>query len=123
MEVYRWFGVVEILSGNIWFLLDIFLSSIDRDRKAKKGLLLVWHAMIWVIWRTRNDKFFSNTESVSGEVFNRIKSLLGLVAKKDDSPSMYYEQGWSRDFGGLELKIKMDPNNKNIIFLRKTSYI
>jgi hypothetical protein len=91
MEVYRWFGVVEILSGNIWFLLDIFLSSIDRDRKAKKGLLLVWHAMIWVIWRTRNDKFFSNTESVSGEVFNRIKSLLGLVAKKDDSPFMYYE--------------------------------
>ncbi|MCH99283.1 hypothetical protein A2U01_0020295, partial [Trifolium medium] len=33
-------------------------------KKAKKGLLLVWHAVIWVLWRTRNEKIFSNMKPV-----------------------------------------------------------
>jgi hypothetical protein len=53
--VYRWFGVVEVFPGSIHSLFVGFLSSLNRGKKLRKGIMMVWHAVMWVLWRVRND--------------------------------------------------------------------
>jgi hypothetical protein len=73
----------------VWdILLDSFLSSIKRGiRKYTRDFIWpVWHAVVWVIWHTRNDKIFKIKEPVLGDVFDRIKCTSWKL-----SPCMYYE--------------------------------
>jgi hypothetical protein len=60
IEVYRWFGVVEVFSGSILSLFVGFLSSLKHGKKLLKGIMMVWQAVMWVLWRVRNDKIFSD---------------------------------------------------------------
>jgi hypothetical protein len=41
--------------------------------KCLKGLLAVWHAVVWAIWLTRNDLIFNAKVPVLKEVFDGIK--------------------------------------------------
>jgi exonuclease III len=93
IEVYRWFGVVEVFPGNFCSLFEGFLSSLKCGKKSLKGIRLVWHAVIWVLWRVRNDKIFANKPIVLEEVLDRIKcvSWKWLLARKSNSPCLYYE--------------------------------
>jgi hypothetical protein len=50
--------VVEVFLGSIYSLFVGFLSSLKRGKKFLKGIMIVWHADIWVLWRVRNDKIF-----------------------------------------------------------------
>jgi hypothetical protein len=51
------------------------LSSNSQGKKTYEDFVLVWHVVICVIWRSRNDKIFSNIDLVVEEVFDGIKSL------------------------------------------------
>jgi hypothetical protein len=55
MEVYKWFGVVEVFPGTIAFLFQGFLSLFKRGKMPLKGMMMVWHAVIWTLWCVRND--------------------------------------------------------------------
>jgi hypothetical protein len=46
VEVYRWFGVVEVFPGSIHSLFVGFLSSLNRGKKLRKGIMMVWHAVM-----------------------------------------------------------------------------
>jgi hypothetical protein len=54
VEVYRWFGVVSFSGGYLDPLC--FLSSINHGKNVYKGSFLVWHTVVCVFWRTRNEK-------------------------------------------------------------------
>jgi hypothetical protein len=56
IEVYRWFGVVEVFPGNSSSHFEGSLSSLKRDKKSSKGILMVWHAVLGILWRARNGK-------------------------------------------------------------------
>jgi hypothetical protein len=73
IEVYRWFGVVEVFPGNICSFFEGVLSSLKYGKKSSKGILMVWHAVIWILWRVRNGKFFSGTPIHLEDVLERIK--------------------------------------------------
>jgi hypothetical protein len=73
VEVYRWFGVVEVFPGTIGSLFEGFLSSLKRSKKPNKGITMVWHLVIWILWRVRNDKIFSGKSIDFGDVLERIK--------------------------------------------------
>jgi hypothetical protein len=93
MLVCNWFGVVEVISGSISSFLEGFLASISKGKKSHKGILLVWHAVIWLLWRTRNEKNFQDKGNNVAELLDRIKrtSWEWLLAKKVNAPCMYYE--------------------------------
>ncbi|KAK2419028.1 hypothetical protein QL285_041167 [Trifolium repens] len=91
-EVYRWFGVVEVFPGSIYSLFVGFLSSLKCGKKFLKGIMMVWHADIWVLWRVRNDKIFSDKSIVLEEVFEIIKCISWKwLARKPNSLYLYYE--------------------------------
>jgi hypothetical protein len=68
-----WFEVVEVIWKDIWIFFGNFFSSINRGKNVYKGLLLVWHAVLLVLWQTRNDKIFSNKAHTIGEVLDIFK--------------------------------------------------
>jgi hypothetical protein len=70
------FGVVEVLPGKIWVLLGSFLSSLNWGKKVYKGILMIWHVVVWALWWTMNVKIFSKKEPVLCVVFDRIKHIL-----------------------------------------------
>lgn len=42
-------------------------------KKRKRGAWLIWHAVIWVIWKMRNDKIFKNIVKEVDEMVEQIK--------------------------------------------------
>jgi hypothetical protein len=85
--------VVEVLPGNIVSHFQSFLSSFKGGKRPRKGIMLVWQAVIWTIWRVRNDKVFSDKPIHFEEVLDNLKSIAWkwLLARKSNSPSLYYE--------------------------------
>lgn len=61
--VWDWLGMEIVLPGDIATLLEIFASLI-RNKKGMKGLMLIWHSTIWLIWKTRNDKKKKKTSCI-----------------------------------------------------------
>jgi hypothetical protein len=66
--------------------LDIFQKfSVGKGNgKRLKGLLSVWHVVVWSIWKARNDLIFNSFVSAIDEVFDGIirQSWNWLVEKK-----------------------------------------
>jgi hypothetical protein len=62
-------------------------------KEGRKGTLMVWHAVVWILWRTRNDRIFSGKIVELEEIMDRIKivSWKWLLAKKDSAPCLFYE--------------------------------
>ncbi|GAU48796.1 hypothetical protein TSUD_141140 [Trifolium subterraneum] len=57
------------------------------------GVLLVWHAVVWALWRARNDNIFSEKVVGAEELFDKVQitSWKWLVAKKTKAPCLFYE--------------------------------
>jgi hypothetical protein len=52
-EIFKWFGVLMVMPHNLMSLLDCFCASV-YNKRSKRGFLLVWHTVVWSIWRARN---------------------------------------------------------------------
>ncbi|GAU14645.1 hypothetical protein TSUD_97090 [Trifolium subterraneum] len=91
--VHRWFGVVSVVPVTLSSLCESFLKVYRKGKQGLKGILLVWHAVVWVLWRARNDKIFSAKEVDAEVLFDKIQitSWKWLVAKKINAPCLLYE--------------------------------
>jgi hypothetical protein len=92
-KVYRWFDLTTVLPDSIGALFRCFLVPIRHRMNASKGMLLVWHAVIWVLWKARNERIFRGIVIGPEEIFDRIQvvSWKWLMAKKVSSPCLFYE--------------------------------
>jgi hypothetical protein len=57
------------------------------------GVLLVWHAIIWMLWLVRNGLVFVRKVIEPDEIFEKIKlvSWKWLLSKKISAPCLFYE--------------------------------
>ncbi|GAU45531.1 hypothetical protein TSUD_400780 [Trifolium subterraneum] len=58
-EIFKWLGVVTIIPPNLSLLFDC-LSEAARSKKFRNGFRLVWNAVIWTLWKARNNYIFNN---------------------------------------------------------------
>lgn len=59
-KIFQWFGVITVLLGDTFTILESFQGQL-RNGKGLKGLLLEWHKTICAIWSARNSfTFYSN---------------------------------------------------------------
>ncbi|MCH92943.1 F-box family protein, partial [Trifolium medium] len=72
--VFRWLGLVIVIPPNISLLFDC-MTGAAPNKKVRKGFALIWHARVWMIWRSRNDIIFSNGVKDPGRVIDDIKLL------------------------------------------------
>jgi hypothetical protein len=72
--VCKWLGVVIVMPPDIMTLFDYFCGSV-RNKKAKNGFLLIWHTVLWSLWKARNDEIFNRVTKEPLEVVEEIKVL------------------------------------------------
>jgi hypothetical protein len=92
-KVHRWFGLTSVMPESISSLLESFLSCFRVKKNGAKGILLVWHAVLWALWRARNERIFSGKIVEPSEIFDEIQyiSWNWLLAKMINSPCLFYE--------------------------------
>jgi hypothetical protein len=54
---------------------------------------MVWHAVLWVLWHSRNERIFEAKAREPEEIFEKIQivSWKWLLSKKVKSPCLFYE--------------------------------
>ncbi|PNY12961.1 pantothenate synthetase [Trifolium pratense] len=70
----RWVGVIMIMPPN-FFKLFAWLNDEAKNKKVRKGFRLVWHTMLWVMWKSRNNHIFHNVLKNPIEIVDEIKML------------------------------------------------
>jgi hypothetical protein len=82
-KIYKWLGVSSLVHSDPLVSMGMLCLAAGRW-KGLKGLLTVWHAMMWTIWRARNEFIFSSNVPILEECFDIIKrtSWKWLVGKK-----------------------------------------
>jgi hypothetical protein len=94
--ILGWLGYSLALPSNIASLCH-FVSSLGVNKKINRGLLLIWHASIWVLWNKRNAKLFSGKACQVIEVVDEIKQVAWqwFIHRLAKSPCLFYEWVWN----------------------------
>jgi hypothetical protein len=69
----------------------------ERNKKIKKGRLMVWLATVWVLWKVRNDNIFNRKIHVVEEIVEEIKVLSWrwLLSRTQFPVCLFYEWSWN----------------------------
>jgi hypothetical protein len=94
--IYRWFGVCVMLLPSLPVSYAMLVGC-GSNKKRRKGLLIVWLAMIWSVWKARNNKVFNNVvfePSVVVDLVHRL-SWQWFVHNTAKVPCLLYEWVWN----------------------------
>jgi hypothetical protein len=63
---------------------ESFLKLLKKGRNGQKGVILVWHVVVWTLWRTRNERISLDKVVAVVEIVDRIKNCCWkwILAKK-----------------------------------------
>jgi hypothetical protein len=91
-RVFSWLGVEWLLPHNVVSLLN-FVASVPGRKQKRKGLVLIWNAVIWSIWLRRNNIVFENGVTDVNEIVADVKliSWKWWIAKSKAPTCLLYE--------------------------------
>ncbi|MCH90522.1 F-box family protein [Trifolium medium] len=94
-EIFKWLGVVIVMPSNFLHLFECF-GEVASTKKLRKGFRLVWHSVLWAIWRARNNKVFNNMEMKPIDIIEEVKvtSWKWSLERLKISPCLFYEWVW-----------------------------
>jgi hypothetical protein len=75
LEIYKWFGLVEVLPDTVGAMFLSFFGAFKVAKKRHKGIVMLWQAVIWLIWRVRNDVIFAQKSHSVIEAVEKIKRI------------------------------------------------
>ncbi|KAK2393020.1 hypothetical protein QL285_055002 [Trifolium repens] len=91
-KVFSWIGWIDLVPRDPILIFGKF--NVRRGNgKRLKGLSAIWHAVVWAIWKTRNDLIFNEKVPVMEEVFQGVilHSWKWLCEKKKGVGCSFYE--------------------------------
>lgn len=72
--VWRWLDVLLEIPQNVFLLWEGWNEVVVNNR-IHKGFRLIWHAVVWSLWRMRNDRIFKISICGVEEVVEAVKVL------------------------------------------------
>jgi hypothetical protein len=95
-EILRWVDHSSMLPPTLLHSFAL-LSGCGSGKKGKKGMMLIWHTFVWLIWRARNNRIFNNGSIDADEVIESIKRLSWqwYIERMAKSPCLFYEWRWN----------------------------
>jgi len=93
--VMRWLGFNVVIPPNLFSLWECW-DGVSNNKKIRKGLRMIWHAVVWSLWRARNDRIFNNSFREMEELVEDIKVLSWRwCLNRMCSPAcLFYEWHW-----------------------------
>jgi len=95
-KIMDWLDINFITPCNLFIHFACWTDACN-SRRLLKTFLLIWHAVIWVIWKKRNARIFSNQAKNFDEVVDEIKALSwcwGLSRLRIPS-CLFYKWTWN----------------------------
>jgi len=95
-SVMRWLGMNFLTPPNLFLLWENW-DGVSVNKKIRSGFRLVWHAVVWSIWRAKNDKIFNNN---TGEVDDLVEAVKVLswrwwLSRLNSPTCLFYEWHWN----------------------------
>jgi hypothetical protein len=73
-KVLGWLEMNFITPQNLFLHFECWDGEV-KHKKLRKGCRLIWHATLWVIWNSRNNKFFNNITKEIDDMVEEVKVL------------------------------------------------
>jgi hypothetical protein len=91
-NISRWLGIYFVNPPNLFISFASFLGT-TSSKKRKKGFALIWHAVVWVLWKARNDRIFNNKLLSVEEVVDLVKVMawIWFLGRLTRHPCLLYE--------------------------------
>jgi len=98
-EVMRWLNFYVITPPNL-LIHSLVWSREVRSKKLRRGAWLIWHAVVWVVWKARNNHIFNNivpdVEDLVEQV--RVLSWQWSMSRLKIATCLFYEWCWNPRF-------------------------
>lgn len=82
-----------IMPPNLFNHLECWTEE-GRNRKIRRGLWLIWHACVWLIWMERNNRIFNERVKEVDELVAEIKAVSWQWSIKRLSKASYLFYEW-----------------------------
>jgi hypothetical protein len=94
-DIVRWIGHPIMLPPNLNHSFAMMVGC-GIGKKGKKGMALIWHSLIWTVWRMRNNQIFNNGVIDVEEAVESIKRMAWqwFIGRMAISPCLFYEWQW-----------------------------
>jgi hypothetical protein len=91
-RIFAWFGLQFMLPHNIPSLL-IYVATTPGRKQLRRGLVMIWCAVIWTVWRHRNRIIFENGVVDGVGLLEEIKvaSRKWWLNRGGSQPCLFYE--------------------------------
>jgi hypothetical protein len=73
-KVMSWLGLNFLIPPNLFILWENWEGA-SAIKKVRNGFRMIWHAVVWSIWRARNDGIFNNEIGEVAALVEDIKVL------------------------------------------------
>jgi hypothetical protein len=92
--VVKWLGIATTFSTDARFHALQFGNSFLFKEETRKCLMAIWAACCWLIWKERNNRFFSQKVISSELMLDKIKILVWWWLKSKKKGFMYDLNSW-----------------------------
>jgi hypothetical protein len=91
-QVLDWLGLCFLLPQSITSLLN-FMASTHGSKKKREGLVMIWNAVVWAVWRHRNNFIFDNGVIDLGSLVDNVKTVSWKwwLGRSKAAPCLLYE--------------------------------
>jgi hypothetical protein len=91
-RICQWLNLTFCLPHSCVSLLNYF-AEVQKDKKLRQGMVVIWCSAIWAIWRQRNRIIFDNGTTELPAVVDEIKltSWNWWIGKSNKPPCLLYE--------------------------------
>jgi hypothetical protein len=96
LHLLYWVGNMFITPPNLFIHWECW-NARSSNNKIIRGLRLIWHATIWVIWCARNDRIFNDKVSDVLELVEEVKVLSWrwYLSRSKSPVCLFYEWCWN----------------------------
>jgi hypothetical protein len=72
------------------------LSDAAKNKRIRKGFHLIWHTVLWSIWRSRNNFIFNDIRTDPLDLVEEVKVLSWKwsTVRLKITPCLFYEWSW-----------------------------
>jgi hypothetical protein len=94
-EIFKWIGVPLLIPPSLFSLFKMLRAS-AKNAKLRSGLVMVWHATLWCIWKARNNSIFASHTFLPPVIVDEVKvmSWKWSLSRLKILPCLFYEWSW-----------------------------